>query len=74
MEGHEESDLKGYQKFEMLAAALKKEGIDLSDGDYTLLAPPDTAFEKHAAEVGSPRGQASRRASRLEAGAVFRCG
>jgi uncharacterized surface protein with fasciclin (FAS1) repeats len=54
MEGHEESDLKGYQKFEMLAAALKKEGIDLADGEYTLLAPPDTAFEKHNAEVGSP--------------------
>merc|ERR1711924_210930 len=43
MEGHEESDLKGYQKFEMLAAALKKEGIDLADGEYTLLAPPVTA-------------------------------
>merc|ERR1711924_416197 len=54
LEGHEESDLKGYQEFKTLAAALKKEGIDLADGEYTLLAPPDTAFEKHNAEVGTP--------------------
>ena len=54
LEGHEESDLKGYQRFERLAAAMKKEGISLDDGDYTLLAPPDSAFEKHDNEVGSP--------------------
>jgi len=54
LEGHEEDEIKGYDNFGKLADALKAEGIDLSDGEYTLLAPSDSAFEKHANEVGTP--------------------
>merc|ERR1719261_200748 len=52
LEGHDESDIKGYDNFSKLAAALKD--VDLSGGDYTLLAPSDSAFEKHEKEVGTP--------------------
>merc|ERR1719506_1847859 len=37
-----------------LAAALSKEGIDFSGGEYTLLAPSNSAIEKHNKEVGTP--------------------
>merc|ERR1712159_956419 len=40
--------------FDQLAAALSKEGIDLSGGEYTLLAPANSAFDKHNNEVGTP--------------------
>ena len=52
LEGHDESEIKGYDNFSKLAAALKD--VDLSGGDYTLLAPSDSAFEKHEKEVGTP--------------------
>merc|ERR1719182_841019 len=52
--GHDEADIKGYDNFDQLAAALSKEGIDLSGGEYTLLAPANSAFDKHSAEVGTP--------------------
>merc|ERR1719159_1508242 len=52
--GHEEADIKGYDNFDQLAAALSKEGIDLSGGEYTLLAPANSAFDKHNNEVGTP--------------------
>ena len=52
--GHDEADIKGYDNFDQLAAALTKEGIDLSGGEYTLLAPANSAFDKHNAEVGTP--------------------
>merc|ERR1711939_386586 len=52
--GHDEADIKGYDNFDQLAAALSKEGIDLSGGEYTLLAPADSAFDKHENEVGTP--------------------
>merc|ERR1740124_445890 len=29
-------------------------GIDLSGGEYTLLAPADSSIDKHIAEVGTP--------------------
>ena len=32
--GHDEADIKGYDNFDQLAAALSKEGIDLSGGEY----------------------------------------
>merc|ERR1719486_1145235 len=54
MEGKEESDIKGYDNFDQLAAAITDAGIDLSSGDYTLLAPANSAFDKHKAEVGTP--------------------
>jgi len=54
LEGHEESELKGYDNFDKLSSALKAEGIDLDSGDYTLLAPANSAFEKHEKEVGTP--------------------
>merc|ERR1712029_688845 len=44
----------GYESFSKLAAAIEKEGIDLSSGEFTLLAPTDSAFEKHEKEVGTP--------------------
>jgi len=52
--GHDEADIKGYDNFDQLAAALSKEGIDLSGGEYTLLAPANSAFDKHNKEVGTP--------------------
>ena len=52
--GHDEADIKGYDNFDQLAAALSKEGIDLSGGEYTLLAPSDSAFEKHEQNDGTP--------------------
>ena len=52
--GHDEADIKGYDNFDQLAAALSKEGIDLSGGEYTLLAPANSAFDKHNNEVGTP--------------------
>merc|ERR1712094_108503 len=45
--GHDEADIKGYDNFDQLAAALSKEGVDLSGGEYTLLAPSNSAFDKH---------------------------
>ena len=53
-DGHDESEIKGYDNFGKLAAACKAEGIDLSGGTYTMLAPSDSAFDKHANEVGTP--------------------
>merc|ERR1719353_1168892 len=52
--GHDEADIKGYDNFDQLAAALSKEGVDLSGGEYTVLAPSNSAFDKHNAEVGTP--------------------
>ena len=54
LEGHDEDEIKGYDSFGKLAAALESAGVDLSSGDYTLLAPADSAFEKHEKEVGTP--------------------
>ena len=47
LEGFDESDIKGYDMFSKLSAALKDNGVDLSGGEYTLLAPADSAFDKH---------------------------
>ena len=53
--GFQESDVKGRDNFATLAAELQKKGIDLSGpGPFTLLAPVDSAFEKHAAFSGVP--------------------
>merc|ERR1712232_1198398 len=45
MEGKEESDIKGYDNFDQLAAAITDAGIDLSSGDYTLLAPANSPID-----------------------------
>ena len=50
--GYEESDVKGYEGFGKLLAAISSTGVDMS-GEYTLLAPADSAFDKHADEVGA---------------------
>merc|ERR1719446_1696912 len=52
--GHDESDIKGYDNFDQLASALSSNGVDLSGGEFTVLAPSNSAFEKHNNEVGSP--------------------
>ena len=52
--GHDEADIKGYDNFDQLASALSSNGVDLSGGEYTLLAPANSAFDKHNAEVGTP--------------------
>ena len=53
--GYEESDIKGYDNFDKLVGALSDAGIDLSTGGpYTLLAPANSAFEKH---VGGGKGE-----------------
>merc|ERR1719388_633220 len=54
LEGYDESDIKGYDNFDQLSAALDSAGVDLSGGTYTLLAPSNSAFDKHNAEVGTP--------------------
>merc|ERR1711861_60862 len=41
LEGYDESDIEGA-------------GVDLSGGEYTLLAPSNSAFDKHNTEVGTP--------------------
>ena len=51
--GHDESDIKGYDSFGKFTAAVKDAGIDLSSGEYTVLAPADSAFEKHAENGGA---------------------
>merc|ERR1711968_209499 len=54
LEGYDESDIKGYDNFDQLASAIEGAGIDLSSGEYTLLAPSNSTFDKHNAEVGTP--------------------
>merc|ERR1711884_833770 len=50
----DEADIKGYDNFGQLASAIADAGIDLSGGEYTILAPSDSAFDKHNKEVGTP--------------------
>jgi len=52
--GKDEADIKGYDNFGQLAAAIKDAGIDLSSGEFTILAPSDSAIAKHNKEVGTP--------------------
>merc|ERR1712166_1365137 len=40
--------------FGKLVAAITAAGVDLSDGEYTLLAPADSSIDKHVSEVGTP--------------------
>ena len=51
-----ESDIKGYDNFGKLCAAIDSMGLKdtLSGGEYTLLAPSDSAFEKHEQNDGTP--------------------
>ena len=54
LEGPNESG-RGSERFGKFLEALRAEGVDLSSGGpYTVLAPSDSAFEKHAAESGVP--------------------
>merc|ERR1719189_2471747 len=48
------SIIKGYDNFDVLAGAIEGAGVDLSGGEYTLLAPSNSAIEKHNTEVGTP--------------------
>merc|ERR1712106_584550 len=50
--GHEEADIKGYDNFTTLAAALTANNIDLTGADYTILAPSDSAIAAHVAAGG----------------------
>ena len=54
--GHDESDIKGYDNFDKLVSALEGQGVSsaLSGGMYTLLAPSNSAIDKHNTEVGTP--------------------
>ena len=61
--GHDEADIKGYDNFDQLASALSSNGVDLSGGEYTLLAPANSAFDKHNSEVGTPIALGGRRAA-----------
>ena len=56
LEGHDESDIKGYDNFDKLVSALEGQGVSsaLSGGTYTLLAPSNSAIDKHNTEVGTP--------------------
>jgi len=46
-QGFDEADIKGYDNFTKLAAALAD--VDLTGADYTVLAPSDSAIDKHLA-------------------------
>ena len=52
--GRREDDVKGYDGFRRFVHALQTNGIDLSAGGYTILAPVDSAFEKHEQEGNGP--------------------
>ena len=54
--GHDESDIKGYDNFDKLVSALEGQGVSsaLAGGMYTLLAPSNSAIDKHNTEVGTP--------------------
>ena len=56
LQGHDESDIKGYDNFDKLVSALEGQGVSsaLSGGMYTLLAPSNSAIDKHNTEVGTP--------------------
>ena len=54
LNGKEESDIKGYDNFDQLISALQGAGVDLEGGEYTLLAPSNSAIAKHNTEVGTP--------------------
>merc|ERR1719263_681670 len=46
-QGHDEDEIKGHDGFGKFVAAAKANGVDLAGGDYTVLAPADSAFVKH---------------------------
>ena len=46
-QGFDEADIKGYDNFTKLAAALAD--VDLTGAGYTILAPSDSAIDKHLA-------------------------
>merc|ERR1711871_686510 len=52
--GYEELDIKGYDNFGKLCAAIDSMGLKdmLSGGEYMFLAPLDLAFEKHEQNDG----------------------
>ena len=52
--GFEEVDIKGYEQFGLFAEALTANGVDITTGEHTVLAPSDGAIEKHIKEVGTP--------------------
>jgi hypothetical protein len=54
LEGHEEDEVKGYDNFDVLAGAMQAQGVNLDGGQYTLLAPSNSAIDKHNKEVGTP--------------------
>ena len=49
-----ELDAKGSGGFSKFVDAVAAAGIDLSAGEYTVLAPSDSAFEKHQMSGGDP--------------------
>jgi len=55
-QGFEEAEIRGYDNFGKLAEAIKGAGLAdaLNGGEFTLLAPSDSAIEKHINEVGTP--------------------
>merc|ERR1719353_142893 len=50
--GHDESEIKGHDGFGKFVEACKSNGVDLSGGPYTVLAPADSAFVKHEEDGG----------------------
>ena len=48
------AELKGLDRFSTFCAALEVAGIDLSSGEYTVLAPSDSAFDTYKREGGGP--------------------
>ena len=53
--GYDESDIQGYDMFDKLVSALEGAGLadTLKGGEYTLLAPANSAFDKHAENSGA---------------------
>jgi len=46
--------VKGYESFGRFVAAIQANGIDLTQGEYTILAPADSAFSKHELGGNAP--------------------
>jgi len=52
--GHEEDEIKGYDNFDVLATTMTANGVTCAGGEFTLLAPSNSAIDKHNKEVGTP--------------------
>ena len=51
--GYEENEIKGTTDFKVFAAAAKAAGVDLTSGEFTVLAPTDEAMDNAGKTIGN---------------------